>query len=374
MASTSFLVNTLEQINEQETKVLKELRLGPAATEIYQRLRETESGAISFRALRDVLELSSHSVAQRAMEPLRRKQLVDKDDVGGRPTWTLRKVAWHEIKSFRGSMSISIQAASATLPNVPDEDELSQLFLMLEHEADAAAVYQRLREEVGREVTKADLARHLGMTSRQVNGHLSRLAAHRLIEERPDVDAILVHIVASDHSDEVEPHRLRQWLRDEANPCRLVTTAKLRDRAERRGAGAIKIEQFFNALTTARGTTNRSGLAVSGARSANVHMARNLARNHTFTVLRGPLVFFVFDWAGENVDRYGRTLQTFFKNLPAITEEYEALLATERDYVRNQMIRHGLNEDFAVPDKWVKRAVEHSVTEAQRELNERFAL
>ncbi|MGE3077242.1 MAG: hypothetical protein AB7J35_21280 [Dehalococcoidia bacterium] len=347
--------------------------ISPSAKTVYNVLRKASSGPVSHAQLKDVCEFSSRSVSQRAMETLMRHDLLRKDITHGCNTWTLKPVRWSDQKSFRGSLSINVRAASDGLGTVPDEYEHRQLFLAFENEPTVAAVYRALRGEIGNEITKQDLWRGLGMTPASFAQALKRLEASRLIDQRPDAEAIVVYVVATDLTGPVAAGRLREWLRHEAAPETLMSEAKLQMLVDAKGALPIKIVQFFEALMNARGRSSH-GLGSRGGKDVNMRVARNLARKHRFIDLRGPLVFFVFDWQGENVERWGRTLQTFAKNLSIINEEYEVQIGTERDYVRTMMIRHGLDEDFPIPDKWEPKKREYKMTEAQLKiLDERRA-
>jgi hypothetical protein len=113
-----------------------------------------------------------------------------------------------------------------------------------------------------------------------------------------------------------------------------------------------------------------------GQKAHSRKVAFNLARRYTFEQIRGPLLFFVIDWNGQNIERYGRTLQTFVKSLPLIEEAYEDSVRAERDYVRQTMVRYGLDREFPTPEK-VSRAqiAEQSAAEKQawEKWNARFA-
>jgi Mn-dependent DtxR family transcriptional regulator len=353
VAASSYLVNNLKPTSEKERRSLLKLTASPPTQQIYLHVRdERQSGPISLAEIAKALNLTGRSNVQQGLDNLRKQELLKKEITPARVYWTVRPVRLPDVRNFRGCMSITVAAASSALGPVFERDEEVQLFLRYEQRPRVAALFRYLRRVLGQEVSKKDLAHLLSTSRNTLNRWLATLAEDGLVTECPQYSTILVAYADLGLTGSPDPEALDEWLNGPAAVPTLLTANQMLAKSLRKDAPADLIYKFYRAAMEAKTSEKASPTATPAGRKANeLYVAHNLSRNYSFKELMGPLLFFAVEWNGENVDLYGRTLQTFSKNLPIILEEYEDLIAGEPRYVIRMMKRLHLDRDFPLPEE-----------------------
>ncbi|MBE0611219.1 MAG: hypothetical protein IH609_17690 [Dehalococcoidia bacterium] len=352
MSSHSTVVCDLKPITKGEGKLLREIVPNLSKRRIYRLLRETKGIApFSYRGLAVELRLSSPDAVNTGLKSLERLGLIRREQRGDENRFHVLPVSRNETlpRTYRGAPSITVTSVTKGLPSKLDEGEEEQLYLAFQGRPQVAALYIHLRRSLGKEVTKQGMAQRFSRHGRTLNDWLEKLSDCGLLELRPKTLSIALNYAACLSEGEAERADVKAWLQSEAAvPARQSATELLLGK-KTIGSQSSLIIDFYEKAMKARKAT-RPGLIVStGSKTVNDRVARNLAKTHTFKELMPALIFFVYDWAGEATEDYGRTLMTFQKNLPAILEETNQALETPT-YVQHKMKRYGLDQFFPVPE------------------------
>ncbi len=378
--ATNYFVNELKPIRRNTLGTLRStFSKRPNAALVYEYLRgipvPRPGTPLSLSGIGDDIGIKRDSV-RRALETLARTGWLRRNETAmsgpGDIVWELRPRGRMREKSFRGWDIIQVVPDLLTLGAELDSDEQRQLFLGFMNETRTAALYLHLRKEATTHdddypaITMAQLAQVFACKSQSITGRLRRLERMSLIERDAEAGALVVKYVACVEDGPVDEKALQRWFQDPAlQPPPKLDLGELVGRKTIRAQSQLILD-FFEKATKARGKGSMAGMAHGGLKTANERAARNLARDWMFKDLQVPLIFFVFEWRGDAVDEYGRTLTTFQHNLPAILEEVEEFMPTDRMYPTRMMKRYGLDAFFPIPETKEDRAAKIREEKAAR--------
>jgi len=362
---TNVLVNRLKPIRASRCQELRSAfpRHQANAPRVYEQLRaETTSNSGTVFSLSEVGKSLGigHDAVRRALWTLQRAGWVlhhEAEQAGGKAAvWTLQPRGHGRAATFRGWDAIEVIPHPADLRVHLDDAERRQLFLAFHDERGTAALYLHLRNEVTthgtdyRSVTMAGLAKLFQCKSQTITSRLRRLEHLRLIERDSVNGALSVSYAVCVDDAPVDDVELIEWLNDPAlQPPPEPNLDDLLGRKTIKAQSQLILD-FFEMATRAHGEDSQAGMAAGGLKTQNERVARHLAKTSKFSDLQVPLLFFVFEWRGEPVDTYGRTLTTFQRNLPAILEEVDDCLAGDPMYAVRLMKRYGLDASFPIPE------------------------
>lgn len=335
-------------MSDREKKLLPELVSGNAK-KLYEAIRMSPSGETSYAQLQALANLRTRSAAQSAMNRLVCLGLIKCKRTSLSVRFSVRRVRRPESdrNSFRGSLSISVVPCSAALEPTLNADEVDALFAGMAKQPRAAALYRYLRGKLRLDVTMSELSDLFGVAPATTLRWFEAMEANDLVERCYDVSSIFVKTPKS-LTTAVDAEKAQEWFQGEAAiPSRTSKHSLILVDARKEQSGQMIFDFFKAAMQSVQDPGRVTGMR--GDAQTSRRIARNLSKNHTFLELQGPLLFFVVDWNGDNVDSYGRTLETFSKNLAVIIEEFEDTIRAEPRYVIRQMKRLGLHHDFRLP-------------------------
>lgn len=350
----SISISNLKPLSKKSEALLKHMVPIANQRRLYRELRSRRgSHPFSYAELQVTLGFSSRGLIQSSLDALAKMGLLDKSSRAGVNVWTVREVT-SDIpapQSFRGHWDIQVRPHTPNLPVELAVSEKLQLFLKFEHEPVVAAVYLFLRSRIGRQFTKTELAQLFQVELRTMNARIAKLVECGLVSERRRDGIVIVKFVEFGIESQVNDARLKQWLKAEAAvPTPYSANQALLARSS--SSSDIRlILDFYEKCLAVRAANSPSKVKLgAGQKTANDRVARSLVKNQTFKDLMPALLFFCLEYRSEAVEEYGRSLMTFQKQLGAITEELDDHLPTDRNYVRNMMLKYGLDAFFPVPD------------------------
>ncbi len=344
--ATSRISCNLARMKKTEGLLLDQLLTSTQHRKVYRYLRKVEGvQPFSFRGLAQELGLSSHDSITRALDTLGTFGLVTKSTEGGVNTFVVNPVQEHlgRPRNFRGTSSISITAWTPDLSPTLDAEEEEQLYLQFEDTPRVAALYILLRQSLGSKVTKMALSRRFVCQDRSLNAMLDTLDEDGLIELRPK-SSIAVGYASLGFDEVVPAATVRNWLKESAMvpPVESVTKANVLHSVKL--SESQRLTAFYRLAMESRGLQPSNG--------PRQYAAKNITSGVSADSLFPALLFFVFHWDHEIVEKYGRTLTTFAMNLPLIQEEAKQMMDTypAPGYVARMMEKYGLAAFFPIPE------------------------
>jgi len=341
--TSSYISCELPKLKKGEGRTVDQLLTSPQHRQVYRHLRRvTGTEQFSYRGLASELGFPSVDSISRALEKLSTIGLVTRTWDAGTQFVSVNPVDEHAglPRTFRGSSAIDITAYSAAVKPALSQEEEDQLFLKFRGEPDQAALYIFLREKLPGRVTKQEIGQRFGIQVRTLNKSLDELAECGLIEVRQASNSISLRYANLGFDEEVEREVVREWLAG----CAAVPTIDSAESAALRhslNSPEQQLWKFYSRAMEARKLTP--------VRGPDKWAAKNLTAQAPPKAYLAALLFFVFEWRGENVDLHGRSLTTFSKNLGAIQEETKLETNSNRNYVREMMLRYRLDKYFPVP-------------------------